>query len=130
MNKPEAIGTSPSAGPLSRLMALLRDMSALFRNRIELASLELAETRSVLLKAMLIAALGFLTAWFALAFWSGLLVYFAWPVIGWKIFLILAAVFTVACFMALRWAQAMLQRLEWLPVTRAELRKDMDVLIK
>jgi uncharacterized membrane protein YqjE len=115
---------------LSRVMALLRDMSALLRNRVELASLELAETRSVLCKALLLAASGLLAAWFALAFWSGLLVYFAWPVLGWKILLLLAAVFSFGGLAALGWARAMLMRLELLPVTRAELRKDMDVFIK
>lgn len=109
---------------------LLADLSALFRLRIELAALELAEARASLLKALAIVMVAALAIWFAVAFWSVLLVFLAWPALKWKILLIMAALFTVGGLAALYRASIILRRIDFLASTRAEVRKDLDILRK
>jgi uncharacterized membrane protein YqjE len=130
MNNPGAAQTPQDSGVLSRLSAVLDAVSALFKSRIELAALEMAEMRAALSEMLVFGAVAMLGVWFALIFWSALLVVLAWPLLGWKILLILAMVFSVVGIVGLLRMRNLLSRLDFLPSTRAEVRKDFDILLK
>ena len=123
---------SPLARPgfVAGMTALFKNLIGLLLCRLELAALELAEVRAALLKLAILFGLGMLTAAFALACWTALVIVLAWDSMGWKIIAIVAAVFTVATFL-LAWvgrnmiAQGKLS----LPATMAELRNDRDALL-
>ncbi|MFT5962330.1 MAG: putative membrane protein YqjE [Burkholderiaceae bacterium] len=120
----------PPSGLIVGMAGMAKNFFALLVNRIELASVELAEVRTNLLKLMVVAIAAVISACFALAFWTGLLVYLSWDALGWKILLIVAAVFTVIAVGIALYAQSMLKqgRLS-MPATLAELRNDRDALL-
>lgn len=124
-----APGGTPT-GLISGLVGMARNSLALLVSRIELAAVELAEVRTNLLKLLLVAAFGLIAAWFALVFWSGLVVFLTWDALGWKILLLIAAVFTVLTIAIFLYAKALLKqgRLS-MPATLAELRNDRDALL-
>ena len=117
-------------GLITGVTDIAKNLFALFVSRIELAAVELGEFRSNLLKLILIAACGLFAAGFALIFWSGLLVVLTWEYLGWKILLIIAAVFTALAVGLFLQVQSMLSagRLS-MPATLAELRNDRDALL-
>jgi uncharacterized membrane protein YqjE len=118
-----------SAGVFARVGAVARDLGALIRNRAELALLELGELRANALKVLLLGALAVVAFWFALAYWSALVVYLAWDALGWKILAIVAAAFTLAGVLLLRHIRTMIaQGGLSMPATMAELRSDRDAL--
>lgn len=124
----ESRSTAP--GLITGLADMAKNLFALFVSRVELAAVELGEVRSNLLKILLISAFGFVAAWFALVFWSGLLVFLTWDYLGWKILLIIAAVFTVAAIGLFLKIQSMLKAGQLsMPATLAELRNDRDALL-
>ncbi|MDB5798850.1 MAG: phage holin family protein [Paucimonas sp.] len=109
---------------------LARNGLGLAISRIELAAIELGEVRTHLLKLALLGALGLVAAWFALAWWSVLIVVLAWPVMGWTVLALLGAGFSLAAVLLLKRAQAMLREDKLsLPATMAELRSDRDALM-
>ena len=121
---------APPPGLIVGMAGMARNFFALMVNRIELASVELAEVRTNLLKLILVAAAGVIAACFALAFWTGLLVYLSWDALGWKILLIVAAAFTVVAVGILFYAKSMLSQGSLsMPATLAELRNDRDALL-
>jgi uncharacterized membrane protein YqjE len=123
---------SPQSAPnlLAGVMSLARNLLGLALNRIELASLELSEVRDALLKLALIFALGLIAIWFAVGYWSALLVYLTWDLLGWKILFIVAAGFTLISIGLLMYARSVVAegRLS-LPATVNELRNDRDALL-
>ena len=121
---------APGHGLLSSLAGMAKNFIGLLISRIELATVELAEVRTNLLKLLLVAAFGLIAAWFALVFWAGLLVFLTWDALGWKILLIVAAVFTAVAIGFYFYAQSMFKtgRLS-MSVTLAELRNDRDALL-
>lgn len=123
---------APDAGPglIGGLAGLAKNMFGLLMSRIELAALELSEVRTNLLKILLISALGIVAAWFAMAYWTVLVVYLTWDTLGWKILLILAAGFTLSAVGVFLYVQSMLRQDKLtMPATMAELRKDRDALL-
>jgi uncharacterized membrane protein YqjE len=117
------------AGMFERVGAVARDLGALIRNRAELALLELGELRANALKVLLLGALAVVAFWFALAYWSVLVVYLAWDALGWKILAIVAAAFTLAGVMLLRHIRTMISQGKLsMPATMTELRNDRDAL--
>ena len=107
-----------------------KNLFALLVSRIELAAVELGEVRANLLKLLLIAAFGMIAAWFALVFWSGLLVVLTWDYLGWKILLIVAAIFTILSAGLFLQVRSMLKTGQLsMPDSLAELRKDRDALL-
>ncbi|HYD81579.1 MAG TPA: phage holin family protein [Paucimonas sp.] len=116
-------------GLFDGIAAVARDISALLFNRLELAALEFSEVRAALLKLLLIGALAIVALWFAVAYWTVLVVYLAWDALGWKILLIIALVFSLLAAALLHYARRMIAegRLS-MPATMAELRNDRDVL--
>jgi len=107
-----------------------QNLLGLMFNRIELAAFELAEARSHLVKAVVMSALALTALWFAVAYWSVLIVLLNWDALGWKIIALTAAVFSVMA-LALFWYVRALLRGSKLAMqeTADELRKDRDALL-
>lgn len=123
---------SPNLNPslIAGLVAIARNACGLIFNRMELAALELSEVRANFLKLSLVFALWIIAAWFAVAYWSVLLVFVAWESLGWKILLILAGAFTLLAIGIFLYARAMIDQGKLsMPATMAELRSDRDALL-
>ncbi|GAA4020146.1 phage holin family protein [Actimicrobium antarcticum] len=130
MDRQQPGNTGPTSGLIIGLAGMARNFFSLLLCRIELAAIELAEVRSNLLKLMAVAVVGAIAAFFALVFWTGLLVALTWDALGWKILLIIAAAFTAVAIGVLIYAQSMLKNGQLsLPATLAELRNDRDALL-
>lgn len=120
----------PDTGLMGGLASLFRNGMALVLNRLELAGIEFGEMRDHFVKLLLLGAIGVVSGLLALGYWSALVVYLSWDSLGWKILLILAAVFTLVCVIVFRLAQALLGSGQLsMPATMAELRKDRDSLL-
>lgn len=120
----------PGSSLIAGLAGVARNSVGLLLSRIELAALELAEVRNHVLALILVFVLGVVAAWFAIAFWAALVVFLAWDILGWKILLIVAAVFTAAAVALFFYARAMVRQEKLsLPATMAELRVDRDALL-
>jgi uncharacterized membrane protein YqjE len=123
---------STDAGPglIAGLTGIAKNMFGLVVSRIELAALEVGEIRGNLLKLVLISALGIVAVWFAVAYWTALVVVLTWETWGWKILLLIAAVFTLAAIGIFLYAKSLLSHDKLsMPATLAELRKDRDALL-
>ena len=115
---------------VDRLAAVARDAGGLVFNRIELAALELGELRGALLRLLLTGALAIVALWFAVAWWSVLVVYLAWDSLGWKVLVLVAAVFTGLAWWLMKKARAIVDSGQIaLPATMSELRRDKDALL-
>ena len=111
-------------------MGLAKNMFGLLLSRIELAALEMSEVRTTLLKLALVFAVGLIAAWFAVAYWSALLVYLTWDILGWKILLLIALGFSAIAAGVLLYARAVVAQGKLsLPATMNELRNDRDALL-
>jgi uncharacterized membrane protein YqjE len=130
MERQQIGSADQSTGLISGLAGLAKNMFALLVSRIELAALELGVIRANLAKLLLISALGIVAVWFAVAYWTALVVVLAWETWGWKILLLIAALFTLAAIGILVYAKSMLERDKLsMPATLAELRNDRDALL-
>jgi uncharacterized membrane protein YqjE len=117
-------------GLIAGVAGLARNGFGLLVSRIELAALELAEVRGNLVRMVLIIGAGMLAAWFAIAYWTVLIVMLSWQSMGWKILLILAAVFSLITIGIFLYAQSIIQQGKLsMPATMAELRNDRDHLM-
>jgi uncharacterized membrane protein YqjE len=124
--------TEPSVSPglVAGVIAIARNAFGLVFNRIELAALEISEVRANLIKLCVIFALCIVAAWFAIAYWSALVVVLAWDTMGWKVLLLLAGAFTAAGAGLFLYARAMIAHGKLsMPATMDELRKDRDALL-
>lgn len=122
--------SAPANSLIGGLAGMTKNFFGLLMSRIELAAVELSQVRSNLLRLLLISAFGLIAAWFALVFWSGLLVVLTWEALGWKILLIVAAAFTVIAVGIFLYARSMLKDGHLsMPATLAELRHDRDALL-
>ena len=132
-NAPPATGapsTAHAPGLVAGLISMAKNTFGLVFSRIELAALELAQARTAVLKLALFFALGILVAWFALAYWTALIVVLSWESLGWKILLILAAVFTFLSLTIVWYVRSMVSQGQLsMPATMAELRNDRDALL-
>ena len=121
---------SANPGVIAGTLAIVKNLLGLIANRIELASLELSDIGVHLIKFLVLFGLAAIALWFALAFWTVLLVFLAWDAWGWKILAVLGAFFTLVTTIIVWRAYAMLQQEKLgLPLTMAELRKDRDALL-
>jgi uncharacterized membrane protein YqjE len=117
------------SGLIGGVADLAKNMFGLLMSRIELAAIELAEMRSHVLQLAVLFALGILAAWFAIAYWTVLLVYLAWDSLGWKILLIMAAGCTIVAAGILFYIRSLVSQGKLsMPVTMEELRNDHDAL--
>lgn len=117
-------------GLLAGIAGAAKSGLALLHNRLELAALEAGEVRDNLLRVMLIGAAGLIVLLFALGFWTALIVVLAWDAMGWKILLLMAALYSLLTLALLFHLRSLLTRDKLsLPATMAELRKDRDALL-
>jgi uncharacterized membrane protein YqjE len=117
-------------GLIAGIADLGRNMFGLLASRIELAAVELAEIRTNLLKMAVLFALGTIVAFFAIGYWTALLVYLSWDTLGWKILLILAVLCTVIAVAMLFYIQSLVKHGKLsMPATMQELRNDHDALL-
>lgn len=130
MERQQIGSADQSTGLISGMAGLAKNMFALLVSRIELAALELGAIRANLARLLLISALGIVAVWFAIAYWTALVVVLAWETWGWKILLLIAAVFTLAAIGIFVYAKSILERGKLsMPATLAELRNDRDALL-
>lgn len=121
---------STRPGLISGVASLAKNTFGLLMSRIELAALELAEIRAVVLKLAVLFALAVIAAWFAIAYWTALIVYLSWPTLGWKILLIMAVAFTAIAAGILFYVQLLVKQGKLsMPATMEELRNDHDALL-
>ena len=119
--------SNANPGLMVGLGAMAKNLFGLVLSRIELAALELSEVRTTLLKLALVFGIGIAAAWFALAYWTALIVFLTWETLGWKILLIIAVAFTLLVAAIYLYARALLlQGKLSIPATMAELRNDRD----
>src|SRR5690606_5144492 len=108
---------------LGGVSGLIRNSIGLLMSRVELAAVELAEIRANAGRLVILTIVGAIVAWFAVAYWSALIVYLSWPSLGWKILLIMALVATAAVIAIFLYIRAMVsQGLFSMPATMEELR--------
>jgi uncharacterized membrane protein YqjE len=117
-------------GLIAGVAGIAKNAYGLLLSRIELAALEVSEVRTNLLKLLAVSALGILVAWFAIAYWTVLIVALTWDSMGWRILLILAVAFTLLGVGLFLYVQSILKggKLS-MPATMAELRNDRDALL-
>ena len=117
-------------GLIASIAGLARNAVGLTLSRLELASIELSEVRNHLLQLVVIFALAMVAGLFAIAYGSVLVVFLAWDSLGWKILLIMTAVFVLLAVGLVMYARAMLRQGKLsMPATMAELKADRDMLI-
>jgi uncharacterized membrane protein YqjE len=123
--------TEPRApGLIGSVSGLVKTTLRLVMSRVELALAELSEVRDHLVKLAVLFALAILAAWFAIAFGTATLVFLVWETLGWKILLILAAVFAVLAFVLVKSAMKLIRGgFLGMPATLAEIKADRDMLL-
>jgi uncharacterized membrane protein YqjE len=117
-------------GLMGGLTGLAKNVFGLVVSRVELAALELSEVRNHVLELLVVFSLAVLCAMFALAYGSATIVALAWESMGWKILLLMFAVFIAVTIGLVLKAKAMLKenRLAF-PETMNELKNDRDMLL-
>ena len=117
-------------GLIASIAGLARNAVGLMLSRLELASIELSEVRNHLLQLVVMFALAMVAGLFAIAYGSVLVVFLAWDSLGWKILLIMTAVFALLAIGLVMYARAMLRQGKLsMPATMAELKADRDMLL-
>ncbi|BEV17750.1 phage holin family protein [Herbaspirillum sp. DW155] len=132
MATPHKEGPPPAAHPglTAGLLGLAKNLLGLIISRIELASLEMSEIGANLVRFAVIFVLAAVALWFAIAFWSVLIVMLAWDTWGWRILALLGFVFSAATVGLVWYARSVLMQGKLsLPQTMSELRKDRDALL-
>lgn len=123
-------GQNAATGLIGGVLGLTKNLLGLIISRLELAALEFSEIGGNLLKIIVLFALALTAFWFAVAYWSVLIVLLAWDSWGWKILLLMALAFTLLAVGMGFYARAVLRQGKIaLPETMAELRKDRDALL-
>ena len=117
-------------GLTAGLLGLAKNLLGLIISRIELASLEMSEIGANLVRFAVIFVLAAVALWFAIAFWSVLIVLLAWATWGWKILALLGFLFSAATVGLVWYARTVLRQGKLsLPQTMSELRRDRDALL-
>lgn len=117
-------------GLMGGLTGLAKNIFGLVVSRVELAALELSEVRNHVLELLVIFSLAVLCAMFALAYGTATIVALAWESMGWKILLIMFAVFIAVTIGLVLKAKAMLKEGKLaFPETMNELKNDRDMLL-
>ncbi|GAC1408196.1 MAG: hypothetical protein NVSMB6_06910 [Burkholderiaceae bacterium] len=117
-------------GLIAGITGVTRNLAALVSNRVELAALEFSELRSNLVKLLIVAAVGAITAFFAFTYFTVMIVALFWDALGWKILLIMTILFAVATMAVYLYARSLLGEGKLsMPATMAELGRDRDALL-
>jgi uncharacterized membrane protein YqjE len=130
MEQPSSRPRDTRPGLIGGVVELAKNSFGLLMSRIELAALELGEVRTHLLQLVGLFALGSIVAFFAIGYWTVLIAYLSWPILGWKILLILAIVCTVIAAGIFFYIQSLIRQGKLgMPATMQELRNDHDALL-
>ncbi|MFB9241021.1 phage holin family protein [Massilia antarctica] len=117
-------------GLMGGLTGLAKNIFGLLVSRVELAALELSEVRNHVLELLVVFSLAVLCAMFALAYGTATIVALAWESMGWKILLLMFAVFIAVTIGLVVKAKAMLKEGKLaFPETMNELKNDRDMLL-
>ena len=128
MDNNETVVHSP--GLLGGITGLAKNLFGLVVSRLELAALELTEVRNHVIELVAIFAMAALATWFALAYGTATIVALAWEEMGWKILLVMFAVFAVITVILVMKGLSMLKQGKLaFPETMKELRNDRDMLL-
>ena len=128
MDTNETVVHSP--GLLGGITGLAKNLFGLVVSRLELAALELTEVRNHVIELVAIFAMAALATWFALAYGTATIVALAWEEMGWKILLVMFAVFAVITVILVMKGLSMLKQGKLaFPETMKELRNDRDMLM-
>jgi uncharacterized membrane protein YqjE len=128
MEKAETIVHGP--GLMGSLAGLAKNLFGLIVTRVELAAVELSEVRNHAIELVAVFAGAALATWFALAYGTATIVALAWESMGWKILLLMFAVFAVITVVLVLKGMAMLKQGKLaLPETMRELKQDRDLLL-
>ncbi|CAN5177034.1 hypothetical protein BH11PSE11_BH11PSE11_18770 [soil metagenome] len=130
MNIQQQEASTANPGLIAGVAAIGKNFLALLHNRLELAALEFSEVRTNLVKLLVLVAVGLLATWFAILYWSVVAVYIFWDALGWKILLLVAALFTGLAGGMFWYARSLLANGKLsMPATLSELRNDRDALL-
>lgn len=128
MDNNETVVHSP--GLMGGITGLAKNLFGLVVSRVELAALELTEVRNHVIELVAIFALAALATWFALAYGTATIVALAWEEMGWKILLVMFAVFAVLTLILVMKGLSLLKQGKLaFPETMKELRNDRDMLM-
>jgi uncharacterized membrane protein YqjE len=128
MEKAETIVHGP--GLMGALAGLAKNLFGLIVTRVELAAVELSEVRNHAIELVAVFAGAALATWFALAYGTATIVALAWESMGWKILLLMFAVFAVITVVLVLKGMAMLKQGKLaFPETMRELKQDRDLLL-
>jgi uncharacterized membrane protein YqjE len=128
MDNNETVVHSP--GLMGGITGLAKNLFGLVVSRLELAALELTEVRNHVIELVAIFAMAVLATWFALAYGTATIVALAWEEMGWKILLVMFAVFAVlTLILVLKGLSLLKQGKLAFPETMKELRNDRDMLM-
>lgn len=128
MEKAETIVHGP--GLMSGLTGLAKNLFGLVVSRVELAAIELTEVRNHAVELLAIFAGAVLATWFAIAYGTAMVVALAWDAMGWKILLLMFAVFLAITAILVFKGLAMLKQGKLaFPETMKELKNDRDMLL-
>ncbi len=128
MDNNETVVHSP--GLMGGITGLAKNLFGLVVSRVELAALELSEVRNHVIELVVIFALAALATWFALAYGTATIVALAWEEMGWKILLVMFAVFAVITLILVMKGLSLLKQGKLaFPETMKELRNDRDMLL-
>lgn len=117
-------------GLIGGLSSLAKNLFGLAVSRLELAAVELTDVRNHVIELVALFALALVGTLFALAYGTATIVALAWDAMGWKILLLMFAVFLVITAVLVLKALAMLKQGKLaFPATMAELRNDRDMLL-
>ena len=117
-------------GLIGGLTGLAKNLFGLLVSRVELAAVELSEVRNHALELVAIFAGAVLATWFALAYGTATVVALAWEAMGWKILLLMFAVFAIITVALVVKGMAMLKQGKLaFPETMKELKHDRDMLL-
>ena len=128
MEKTETIVHGP--GLMGGLTGLAKNLFGLVVSRVELAAIELSEVRNHLIELAALFAGAVLAVWFAIAYGTATIVALAWESLGWKILLIMFAVFlVVTALLVFRGVALLKQGKLAFPETMKELKNDREMLL-
>ena len=128
MQKDDTVVHTP--GLMGGISSLMKSLFGLVVSRVELAALELSEVRNHLIELVALFGAAILAIWFAIAYGTATIVALAWDDMGWKILLILFAVFLVITGILVAKGLALLKQDKLsFPATMKELKNDRDMLL-
>ena len=126
----KSTATVHGPGLFGGLTGLAKNVFGLVVSRLELAALELSEVRNHVLELVAVFALAAICAFFVIAYGTATIVALAWDAMGWKILLVMFAVFLIAAVALVFKGKAMLKEGKLaFPETISELKNDRDMLL-